>query len=879
LIEGPGGIGKTALVDRFLADSSDGQVLRASGEETESLLAYGVVDQLFRFAAAAGSPADAGRGSSEGHYEVGGKLLDVLSDLQQRGPVIVLIDDLQWVDRPSMNALLFALRQLLAGRVLALLVARTEVADRLPEGLGRLTGSEGARNLQVQGLEATDLRELAELIGVRPFSLRAAQRLRQHTEGNPLHARALLAEVPTEAWESFEVSLPAPRSFAVLVLSRRAHCSAEAQRLLDAAAVLGMHCSLDTAARLSGNPDPLQALEETTAAGLLQQSEPASADKIVFAHPLLRAAIYSGLGTVARASLHTRASDLAGDQVSSLRHRVAAAPGINSQLSVALAEFARSESDHGAWASGAAHLVKASRLCPTKPEREQMLVDAVNLMLFAGNIGEAATFREEITTLAGGARRDSVLGQLAMLLGGRPIEAEQLLASAWEQCDPVRDADLAATIALQSAVHVLGRFRAMEGAEWARRAIRLTTQDSIRLPARSLLSLGLAYAGNFAEAYTALGSSDATGGSAAEVWTMDVRGMLRLVEDDLPNARVDLALAATTALRQGSQQAAVHSLGYLAATEYYSGAWDDGMLHAERAVLIASESERPNRTWLPGAVVALPAALGNWALAEEYAQVSAMQASTYEASIADAALAAAHLADARSDHQGVVRALEPVVGLKHRDGVDEPGFWPWQDLYAEALVSLRRVAEADAFLRPHELVAAVRGRRSMMARLARVRGRIAAAEGRSEEAEAAFESALQHLEQLQMPFDQARIQMAYGAFLRRLGRRHLAAEQLLAAQANLIRLGAEPCLARCDRELVACGLWPAKRRGRDRTRLTPQERSVASLVASGLSNREVADQLVLSTKTIEFHLSQIFRKLDITTRRQIAKHLLITEGT
>jgi nucleotide-binding universal stress UspA family protein len=95
--------------------------------------------------------------------------------------------------------------------------------------------------------------------------------------------------------------------------------------------------------------------------------------------------------------------------------------------------------------------------------------------------------------------------------------------------------------------------------------------------------------------------------------------------------------------------------------------------------------------------------------------------------------------------------------------------------------------------------------------------------------------------------------MAYGAFLRRLGRRRLAAEYRLAAHANLIRLGAEPYLERCDRELVACGLWPAKRRGRDRTRLTPQERSVASPVASGLqktgldrAHAEGAIQSVLS---------------------------------
>jgi DNA-binding NarL/FixJ family response regulator len=161
----------------------------------------------------------------------------------------------------------------------------------------------------------------------------------------------------------------------------------------------------------------------------------------------------------------------------------------------------------------------------------------------------------------------------------------------------------------------------------------------------------------------------------------------------------------------------------------------------------------------------------------------------------------------------------------------------------------------------------------MMARLARVRGRIEAAAGRLEAANVAFLSALQHIEQLGMPFEQALIRLAFGSFLRRRGKRRDAVAQLLAARASLIKLGAKPYLERSERELGACGLTPRKRQDQDRSRLTPQEVSVARLVASGLTNREVAAELVLSTKTIEFHLRQIFDKLDITSRRQIGQHL------
>jgi DNA-binding NarL/FixJ family response regulator len=132
------------------------------------------------------------------------------------------------------------------------------------------------------------------------------------------------------------------------------------------------------------------------------------------------------------------------------------------------------------------------------------------------------------------------------------------------------------------------------------------------------------------------------------------------------------------------------------------------------------------------------------------------------------------------------------------------------------------------------------------------------------------------MKDLQMPFEQARIQLAYGSFLRRLGSRRGAAAQLRSAHANLIELGAEPYLARCGRELAACGLTPRGRRHQDRVGLTPQEVTVARLVASGLTNREVAAELFLSTKTIESHLSQIFGKLGISSRRQIAKHMPVS---
>jgi hypothetical protein len=479
LIEGVAGIGKSALLDRFLVQRSETQVLRASGEESELLLTYGVVDQLLRDAlAAAGGAPKALRATLDDHLTVGAELLEVLGTLQEQGPVILAVDDLQWADEGSLKALLFCLRRLRADRVLTLLVTRTEEPHRVPEGLERLSRGQGGATLEIGGFDTGELRELAALMGVIGLSGQAAQRLRDHTEGNALHVQALLTEVSVEAWGSPDLALPAPRSFGLLVLGRRAQCSEEAQRLLDSASVLGMHSSLESAGRLAGIGDPLQSLDEASRVGLLRQPyEEVGRRTIAFTHPLVHAAIYQGMGVAQRARLHARAAGLVADPASSLSHRVAAALSADAGLAHELAEFAGEQAGRGAWASAAAHLVKASRLSPGRLDRERLLLEAVNWMLFSGSLSQAKAFTAEVTSFPGSALRDCILGQLA-LLDAKPVEAAEMLASAWKQCDTVAEAQLAATIAYWNAAHAINLLRAADAIHWARRALELTRPGS-----------------------------------------------------------------------------------------------------------------------------------------------------------------------------------------------------------------------------------------------------------------------------------------------------------------------------------------------------------------------------------------------------------------
>ena len=150
-----------------------------------------------------------------------------------------------------------------------------------------------------------------------------------------------------------------------------------------------------------------------------------------------------------------------------------------------------------------------------------------------------------------------------------------------------------------------------------------------------------------------------------------------------------------------------------------------------------------------------------------------------------------------------------------------------------------------------------------------MRGRVEATLGRREQAAAAFKRALEHVEPLGMPYEQALIQYAHGQFLRRNGRRRAAADQLTRARDTFADLGARPALERCERELAACGLTPpgAASHAPD---LTPQEQAVARLVATGQTNREVAAELLLSVKTVEVHLTRVYAKLGVSSRSQLA---------
>ena len=267
---------------------------------------------------------------------VGTRLLDFVDRLDRGSGVVLVVDEAHWADRPSLQAIIFALRRLVADRVLAVVALRDDRAADIPESLRRLIGGPQGTVLRLRGLDELDLHDLAESMGIRALGSHNARRLRYGTQGNPLHAKALLEEFPPSEWgverADDDRPLPPPRSFRRLVQDRYAACSAAAQRLVDAVAVLDPRCPLPQAAALADIAEPLPALDEAITCDLLEAAQQDTPWRLSFPHPLVRSAVYDGMRPGRRHDLHLAASRLDVDEATALRHRVAAATEADDEL-------------------------------------------------------------------------------------------------------------------------------------------------------------------------------------------------------------------------------------------------------------------------------------------------------------------------------------------------------------------------------------------------------------------------------------------------------------------------------------------------------------------------------------------------------------------
>jgi DNA-binding CsgD family transcriptional regulator len=871
-VEGVAGIGKTSLVRHFVAHEDPSTVFWCSGDLDEVSLPWGLLTQLGEAAQAKGAPglADLVKELSPDTDPllVGANLVRLVKEDEL---AVVVLDDIQWADQQSLAAARFAFRRLTPGQVQVVMTYRPEEAARLGEGWRRLLVEKGSR-VRLAGLNVPELVELSEAVTGTRLSRRAATKLFEQTSGHPLYARSLLEQLPQSIFERADGPLPPPVDLATTVSSRLASCSSAAQDVVRLASVLGSTCSVVDLRSAASAMDFADALGEAMEAGLLGEVPGSNGREVSFPHLLVRSAVYQALRPRERRELHAAAAlGLVGR--AALQHRAAAFTAPDSDLADEAERYAFEDIAAGRLRRGAIELKMALSLTPKGPARRPRLLAAAEALLVSGDVPAAAALVKELNGFPADPWLRYIEGYLA-LLQGHVADAEALLSGARATLQSGGPADgapgdlvvrVAALLAIIAVVQLDYPAMVRFGEEAAQGD---ASQDWVGALAWFSKLLGLALAGRAPEALTLLEPLNQPDGPKG-LEALVARGIVRLWTDDLAGAHADLTSAAEKA-DAGRPLGVSQAIGFLGHAAFRLGRLDDAVEHGELAVTMAFEADRVWELPMLHAFAALSrAARGDLAEADNHVTAAAQWAElmSTRSARAFASGARAHLAQARDDTGALYKAAVDFTAAC--DSV-EPGVHLLGPVLAQALVALGRLDEAGTALKQFELLVVASGRRSASASVARVKGQLAAARGDWGGAEALFASAVRISDELAMPLASGLAHMAWGTGALRAGKRKTAGRELAIARHIFEGAGAKAYAALADRSLEKLGMSRDAGIPLGPRLLTPTEDAVARLATSGASNAEIARRLAVSVKGVEYHLTHIYAKFGISSRRELA---------
>ncbi|RKO27553.1 helix-turn-helix transcriptional regulator [Pseudarthrobacter phenanthrenivorans] len=895
VLTGPTGSGKTAVLESFLEHCRTGvrgvRVLSAMGDEWEAQFALAGYSQLMlttplRSAKAydGGPHLPAAPVASLGADQMvnyASTLSTHLEGLQQHGAVVVAADDVHKLDVESLRILTFVMRRLHGKRVFFLLTLNPADAPRIPAGvLDFLTGHQVTR-IPMEPITPREVQEVARRLYGIDLSVTAAHGLVRHTGGLPRPVVELLGELPPETWLAWFPALPPTSRLRARVRSVLAAASPGLVAVAEAVSVLGRSAGLAEVAAVGGVGSVFEALDEGHRAGLLRLSVEQARSAVVFVEPGTAEAVYEQIIPSRRIDLHRRAAEAVEAEGEKLGHRVSATPAADQALAGELEDFAGRQAAVGAWQDVATALFSASRLSLEIRARNDRLLRAVDALVGAGNVAEAQTWSAAVDALPPSPLRSSVLGYLSTV-SGQSDSAQSQLEMAWRTSNPEREPRAAAQVAQRFVLHGVASWDGPMITGWAERAMSLTEPGTpAHVESEAIYGLGLYARGQLGEAQASY--QRAFGHAAENAQKQRVQmgaGWLALRMDNVESALANFESAAPTEYRGGSLRISLWAEAWLARTHLVLGNWDAAEATIARSSVRLETSRMPLiRPLLYWTAAELWSMRGDWDRARYYVSQAAVQPGTYRAMQVPASLARARFHEARADYESALAVLQPLTELDPWTD-DRVSFWPWQDTYINALVMTDQLDTADQFLTSFEGLRREREVPSDMARMAWARGRLLAAQGDPDAAREHFEAALGHLRGLNRPYLRARISFAFGQSMRRAGKRRLASSVLRAARDLYDSLGAATYVERCDRELKATGLDvghlpdpadPVLTAARDHhIQLTAQEQAVAELVAGGATNKEAARALFLAEKTVQYHLTRLYRKMGIRSRSELA---------
>jgi DNA-binding CsgD family transcriptional regulator len=883
VLVGEPGIGKTRLL-RYAAQAADGvRTVSIAGVESELRLGFAALHRMLvpfldrisllpapqrdalgsAFGLAAGPPAD--------RFLVGLSVLTLLADAAAEQPLIWLVDDAQWLDRESLDVLGFVGRRLYADSIGLLFGAR--------EASPALTALAGLPTRRLRGLEPAAARALLATSISGSLNARAAARIVAETGGNPLALLELAGQLTPDQLAGrspLPQRLPAGRHL-------HGHFLRQVQMLPPAT---GSFLLLASAA---SSDDPAALWRAAALLGLgPDAADPAVARDIVsvdprvaFRHPLIRAAVYEGAPPADRRGVHGALATIAGrdgfpDQAA--WHRAAATVVPDEDVAADLERSAARAERRGGYVAQATFLARAAELTPDARERAVRLFAAAQAHLVAGD----ATLAEASLDLA--APR---LAEAGLHAAAQRLRASIAVFFSRHKDAPALLLDTAAAISPPDAALIRGMlFEALQAALVARQYTAGTTPAEVALaalrapadPAGTVTATDLLLDG-FATRI-AVGYSSAVPLLRAAVAALFTDGqpvpagipaiiLGQFAADDLwddQGRRAMLRRAEAIQRRHG----ALGSLRVILAGLSTSELWAGRPAEAEARYFEAAEISaligipRPAST---GVLLDLRA----WQGREQESRALAATTEQWGHERGAAVLAFFALIGLTVLELSLGRYVEALSWARRIYDDDPPGFG--NRILPEIVEAGARGGDdraAHAALRRLAERATASGTPWALGVLARSRALLAPAP----DAETLYRAAIAHLTESSVRTELARAHLLYGEWLRRQKRRKDARSQLRTACDMFDAMGAAAFARRTRAELLAVGdspYQPAERPGPD---LTPQEAQVSRLAAAGATNAEIATHMFVTTSTVEYHLSKVFRKLSITSRRQLATALM-----
>lgn len=865
-VEGEPGIGKTAVLHELTASAPpDITVLRATGRESESELAWAGLGALLAPLVAAGfahrlsvvqRAALLGvlalavpEGPIEPYAVLSGAEA-VVRAAAGSGPLLLVVDDVQWLDEQSRLAVEF-LAPRLEGTAVALVAAGRPEPDRRPPVPPTLLGP----------VDATAADALLEHRGVASPSVR--RRIVEEMEGNPLllHAAAdALGEAQRQGVAPLPEVLPIPHS-ALQLAARRIAAVEPAGRtaLLVASITPGADVATVAVAleQLGGGPDDLAVAEE---AGLVELDGGA----VRFTHPTIRSAAYHAADGARRRAAHLAVAEALADPVSRAWHRGLGELGPDDEVADDLERTGLVLRARAAPMAAARHFELAARLSSDGGDGARRLRLAAEGVVEQGHEDVAEALLDRADTRGGGvveaARRRRLRLRLALRAGQVDESVRDLRALADEIGD--EDPRLAAELLLDAAAPLVRRVRPVEllevaqaAAEWAAAVgdEQLVRRADVTLGVAQLALGDLEGQQRLARYREVL---DEEGAVEAGVFLAEVVGpvlsvFLRTPEaeallDDLERNLRDLAAAPVLVSVLTSRAIATHPRDLPGAVGY-----------AREAVELATGIGRPALGLL--ATSSLVIAAGLIGDREQTTRAAATLLDAGEPGLAQAALIG--LGILHLGHGELDEALAAYERLDREIGMNE-GVTRWEPDWCEALIRARRPADAQRVLD-----AASGDDRAVLGAggFSRIRGLLAED---PDEADGCFEEAVAWFQLVGNRVGEARTELAWGERLRRARRRAAAREHLERAAERFEEVGAAVWTGRARKELgAAAGTHSSGVEGVDA--LTAQELEIARLAATGATNQEIGTAVFLSPRTVETHLGAAFRKLGIRNRRQL----------